>query len=572
MLYRWVRFAGAGRMNDRVGAPAVRAGHSASVPAYNAATVQSKGEGPSRGGGVLRFLGRVALVAAVYGALNAASSYFQTAPDVSLIFPASAAGVVAALCWRWEAALGIFLATLWTPWSAAEPWLTRLFFGIGNCAEALIPSFMLRPRRGASDQAMFGRFLLWAGSANVVANFALAELPQAALGLRPLDLHLGQVFVGWLLADATAIAVFGLPFVLYLRPELVFERPERLSWRFLRERRLEVAAAVAMIAAVSCAIYLHDLAFESTFNWPALFYLIPLCWLLVLGGLPATAAGTAVVALAYFTTLGFETGRLAVEPLRSSERMIAIYGNVWTFFVFAVFAGMARTRRDWLVDELRQRWQELRSAFDATVSAFGAAIGARDPATAQHHGRVSSVAVALARALGLSAREVDIVYYGAALHDIGKLGIAHGLLSKAGPLTDEERAEIDRHAEIGARIAERAGVPQEVVELVRCHEERWDGKTFGLRAANIGLAGEAIPLGARIIAVADTFDAMVSPRPYRATPGPRAAAVELRREAGKQFDPAVVEAFLALLSRGGVPEVFDTPVTPELVREDAATG
>lgn len=529
-------------------------------------TLRTKGEGLSRGGGFPGFMGRMAIVAVVYGGLNAASSQFQTAPDVSLIFPASAAGVVAALCWRWEAALGIFLATLWTPWSSAEPWFTSLFFGLGNVAEALIPSFMLRPRRGTSDQAMFGRFLLWAGSVNVVANFALAELPQAALGLRPLDLQLGHVFVGWLFADATAIAVLGLPFVLYLRPELVFEHPDRLSWRFLRQRRLEVAAAVAMVVAVSCSIYFYDLAFASTFNWPALLYLVPLCWLLVLGGLPATAAGTALVALAYFTTLGFETGWLAVEPLRSSERMIAIYGNVWTFFVFAVFAGMARTRRDWLVEELRQRWHDLRSAFDATVSAFGAAIGARDPETAQHHGRVSSVAVALARAIGLSAREVDIVYYGAALHDIGKLGIAHGLLSKAGPLTDEERAEIDRHAEIGARIAERAGVPVEVVELVRCHEERWDGQTTGLRAANIGLAGEAIPIGARIIAVADTFDAMVSPRPYRETPGLLAATVELRREAGKQFDPAVVEAFLALLSRGGVPEVFETPITPDLVR------
>jgi putative two-component system response regulator len=116
-----------------------------------------------------------------------------------------------------------------------------------------------------------------------------------------------------------------------------------------------------------------------------------------------------------------------------------------------------------------------------------------------------------------------------------------------GPLTPEEFAQVQRHVELGAQILERIGAFGEVVPLVRYHEERWDGATSGPYAGVYGLAGEDIPVGARIIAVADAYDAMVSDRPYRPAPGPLYAARELAKEAGRQFDPGVVAVFLEIL-------------------------
>jgi putative nucleotidyltransferase with HDIG domain len=194
----------------------------------------------------------------------------------------------------------------------------------------------------------------------------------------------------------------------------------------------------------------------------------------------------------------------------------------------------------------------LRRSFDATVTAFAAAVEARDPRTQEHLGRVSRLAAETARRMGLSDRQVEIVRYGAILHDIGKIAVPSEILAKKGPLTEDEMALLQAHAEIGAKMLEKTGLLEEAIPLVRYHEERWDGSVDGPFASTFGLSGEDIPLGARIIAVADTWDAMVSERPYRPTPGPSAAAAELRRLAGTQFDPEVVRVFLGLLGEEGL--------------------
>jgi putative nucleotidyltransferase with HDIG domain len=177
-----------------------------------------------------------------------------------------------------------------------------------------------------------------------------------------------------------------------------------------------------------------------------------------------------------------------------------------------------------------------------TITALAHAIEAKDGYTIQHCERMTGRAVALAQALGLPRQEVENVRLGAILHDVGKIGIPDAVLNKPGKLTPEEYEIIKQHAAIGARIVQSVGALQGVVPIVRHHQERYDGSGYPE-----GLAGEDIPIGARIIGVVDTYGAMTEDRVYRKAPGHHNAIAELTRLAGRQFDPVVVDAFVRLL-------------------------
>jgi diguanylate cyclase (GGDEF)-like protein len=189
----------------------------------------------------------------------------------------------------------------------------------------------------------------------------------------------------------------------------------------------------------------------------------------------------------------------------------------------------------------REQSQELRLA---AVMLLAETLDLRDAGTAQHSRTVGAYARRTAAALGLSPDRVERIHAAGVLHDLGKLGIADAILHKPGKLDEAEWKEIQRHPEIGARILEHAGL-EDIAGWVRAHHERVDGRGYPK-----GLAGERIPLEARILAVADAYEAMVADRPYRAGVAPADACAELIRCAGTQFDPAVVEAFLNSLEAG----------------------
>ena len=166
----------------------------------------------------------------------------------------------------------------------------------------------------------------------------------------------------------------------------------------------------------------------------------------------------------------------------------------------------------------------------------------RVPGTGDHSRRVARYAVGIARQVGLPRAEVERVRRAAAIHDIGKVEMPTGLVNKPGPLSPAEFALVKKHAIAGARIAVRLGQP-DLAAIVRHHHERFDGDGYP-----DGLCGEEIPFGARIVAVADSFDAVTSTRPYRAAMVEREALSLLWSEAGRQFDPKVVAAFCAYYS------------------------
>ncbi len=181
-----------------------------------------------------------------------------------------------------------------------------------------------------------------------------------------------------------------------------------------------------------------------------------------------------------------------------------------------------------------------KTLFD-TVQALAVAIEAKDPYTEGHVQRVTQYAVAVGEEMGLSSREIQILQFGATLHDIGKIGIRADVLNKGGTLTEEEWQHMRQHSLVGDRILKEIDFLQEVRPLILYHQERYDGKGYPE-----GLAGEQIPLLARIIAVADTYDAMTTDRPYRPARPHQVAAAVLREEAGKQLDPQIAEVFLRI--------------------------
>lgn len=184
---------------------------------------------------------------------------------------------------------------------------------------------------------------------------------------------------------------------------------------------------------------------------------------------------------------------------------------------------------------------DVAQAYNATLSALVAALDAREQETSDHSQRVVRFALAIATQLGLSSPDLEEVGRGALLHDIGKIGVSDAVLLKPGTLTPHEWTQMRRHPEIGATILSSIPFLSTAAEIVLSHQERWDGNGYPRR-----LKGEDIPLGARIFAVADTLDAIVSDRPYRRGVSFEAARAEIARCSGTQFDPQVVQAFLEL--------------------------
>jgi putative two-component system response regulator len=200
-----------------------------------------------------------------------------------------------------------------------------------------------------------------------------------------------------------------------------------------------------------------------------------------------------------------------------------------------------------LEDKVRERTHELEVARIEVLQRLCLAAEFRDDDTGQHTHRVGRVSALLAKVLGLPDELVQLIRLAAPLHDVGKIGVADGILLKPGRLTPDEFRVMTTHTGIGGRILSGSQSPllQLAEQIALTHHERWDGGGYPL-----GLRGEGIPLAGRIVSVADVFDALTHRRPYKQAWPAGDAAAEIERLAGSKFDPRVVEAFLQLLREG----------------------
>jgi ribonuclease P protein subunit RPR2 len=186
----------------------------------------------------------------------------------------------------------------------------------------------------------------------------------------------------------------------------------------------------------------------------------------------------------------------------------------------------------------RARSQELRHSYTQTVRALANAVEARDAYTGKHAERVAAYGLEIAAACGLSTAEAPEMEFGFLLHDIGKLAVPDAILFKPGPLTDEERALMAQHPSIGADLVAGIEFLAGAAGVVRSHHERWDGSGYPDR-----LAGENIPLTARVFAIADVLDALTTDRPYRPASPFSHAREMIMAGTGTHFDPAVIEVY-----------------------------
>jgi putative two-component system response regulator len=229
------------------------------------------------------------------------------------------------------------------------------------------------------------------------------------------------------------------------------------------------------------------------------------------------------------------------KPFHADEVLLRIRTLLETRFLYLKI----QNQNQELEAKVQERTQELEAAQIEILERLARAAEFRDDNTGQHTERVGQMAALLAQELGLPDTQVALIRRAAPLHDIGKIGIPDAVLMKLGKLTDAEFALVKTHTTIGARIlsGSRFSLLKLAEEIAFSHHERWDGSGYE------GMEGDSIPLSGRIVTVADVFDALTQKRPYKAAWPVADAVREIERQRGRQFDPALVDAFLSVISR-----------------------
>jgi len=242
---------------------------------------------------------------------------------------------------------------------------------------------------------------------------------------------------------------------------------------------------------------------------------------------------------------------LAFLPVAAIIALLYANSGVWTIALFIIPLFLARYSF--------QLYLDMREAHINTVAALTSALDASDPFTHGHSFRVSRYALRIARAMGMSSRDLEMLEYAGLLHDIGKIAVQNDVLLKVGPLTDEEWRSLKAHPNVGADIVEQLKFLKEASEVIRSHHERPDGNGYPR-----GLKGEEVPLAARILNVVDAFDAMTSDRPYRKALPIERVVQELELYKGKQFDLQVATILLDLYRKGEFQLIVEADATTEI--------
>ncbi len=288
-----------------------------------------------------------------------------------------------------------------------------------------------------------------------------------------------------------------------------------------------VAAAIALASNESIVT-----TWQTNFLWSAPSYFV--------------GAGTVACAVWFVTNAGLWIAPLTIAPLYLTYRAYKVY--------------MGR------IEDEQRYVQQTSDLHLATIEALARAIDAKDQTAEVHIRRVQMYATSLARAVGMSASDLQAIKTAALLHDIGKLAIPEHILSKPGPLTHEEFQKVRVHPQVGAEIIAAVPFPYPVAPLILSHHERWDGRGYPH-----GLAGDRIPVGSRILTIVDYYDAVTSERPYHKAITHESAVGLLRHEAGRALDPKLVELFVEMLPQLRAELAAETPALARPL-EDAPAG
>jgi HD-GYP domain-containing protein (c-di-GMP phosphodiesterase class II) len=519
---------------------------------------------------ILRAL-QLAGTTAVFALASRFAALFSFPSGVSFLFPPAGVSLAAGAAFGVWGVAGVVLGVVLVPWGAATEVPGLALSCLANGAAAAIPAWALRGPQGSTSLRL-RRAFLYGGLLNNLVSAALGSLGLVLLGSLSLEAKaLASNFFGWWVSDLMAALVFGLPALLWLRPEVLMRDGHREILRgWLRNRPAVLECVLMSLAGIAAIVTVDRLGWTFP-HWLAISLMIPIAVAAVEGGAGAALIVNAFVSVGYMAALMTSAGR---EPAALQEVLAPGYTTVGVFSVFALVGGWLAGRNRHLLDQVRVHELQLERDFERTVASLAAAIEAKDPLTEGHVQRVAHLAVQVGQRLALDDRELRILRYGAMLHDVGKIGVPETILNKPDGLTPDEKRIMEEHVEIGLRIIRDVDALRDVEPLIRYHQERWDGARTGVQFPGyFGLAGEEIPLGARVLSVVDAFDAITHDRPYRRGAPVEAALEELRREAGRQFDPRLVEVLTDVLREGEwLPQTVELPVPPPAAPPALATA
>jgi len=507
-----------------------------------------------------------ALVWFVLSKLLAAWLYER--PVLSLLATTSVVFVSGGALFGWAGiavGVGVQLGFLWVVQGLGGiyPWASTAAYAIAG----VLAFAVFRYVRGVSRDLCDGRSFAWLAAAGAVGGI-LSPIIITGTGDGP---FLEQVVVWWRstvisvwvfapaliligrrLIPAALVVIPGEPVapqlrrVALLRGAMPGETPQVVGVETRASAGvLELWLGLLAVVVITAGKILLAGGWSSGGAWWNFLYMAVVWWQarrLRLPGALISAAAVAVGSLVARWIAGPSGGALP------ADEALVIYAQILALWLVAVLLGVDAEREVRLLDGLADLNERLSQDLQRVIGALTGAVEAKDEYTGHHQQRVQAFALEVGRRLGLSGRELAVLQIAATLHDIGKIGIPESILNKPGKLTPEEWEVMHRHPEIGARMLSRIDGLRDAAPLVLHHQERWDGRIdvrFPGYPAHI--AGDAIPLGARIIAVVDCFDAMTTDRPYRRALPPIKAREVLTDERGAQFDPQVVDTFLRLL-------------------------
>jgi len=494
-----------------------------------------------------RQIGTALVLAGIYFAaakLGLKLAYYH--PSATPVWPPTGIALASLLLLGYGAWPGIFLGAFLANLTNAGTAWTSLGIATGNTLEGLVGAYLVNRYANGSNafhrpQDIF-RLAIFSAVVSTVVSATIGPT-SLALGGFAAWADYRQIWLTWWLGDAAG-ALTVAPLI------VLWSKNPWLRWN--RQETLERAFFLVTLLAV-CGI-----VFGSVF--PFAYLTVPfLVWAAFRFHERETATVIALLAgSAVWGTvqrLGPFVGATANESLLLMQAFMGIMTLVALPLSSVVAERAAAIRRirhlhlqveaqnALLEERVRERTRELEEAHVEMLDRLAVAAEFRDDATGQHIKRVGQMSSVLAQDLGLPPEQVELIRRAAPLHDVGKIGIPDYILLKPGRLTPEEFDVIKTHATIGARILSGGRFPllRLAEEIALTHHERWDGTGYPH-----GLKGEAIPLSGRIVALADAFDALTAPRSYRKTRSVEEAVWTIQRAAGTQFDPKVVDAFMAL--------------------------
>jgi putative nucleotidyltransferase with HDIG domain len=481
---------------------------------------------------------------------------------------APALGACAGLLLGWPGLAAFALTQLLTAWPLSGSFLAALLLVVASTVPGAVSYLIFASLPDLGRGLPNLRSHLW-----LLGSALLGGLVGGLLMAMAADGSASVAFWSWVAGSLSGVVLVGPPLLLaadrFFRPFMVpiaGELPARRSRRLsiapeMVESRGEETVLVApvrkpdlarglmlggsvILGLTAVAVPVSSLLPQGG-PWVLLVYLVPILGAALDYGLRGGILAASASGMAYLLGLS------AMNALTGGGEGMDLWVYAADFLIISLagaFVGDSREVETRTREELMDANRVLRRDLLNVALALTQAVEAKDAYTEGHLHRVSEYAVAVGSRLGLRGHELEMLHYASLLHDIGKIGIPEQVLGKEGPLDEQEAEVMKRHTVIGARILEKLDLLKDAAPIVLHHQERYDGDLNATYPGYpYGLRGESIPLGARIIAVVDAFDAMTTDRPYRSALSEERAVAVLRKERGSQFDPRVVDTFLQIM-------------------------